>query len=345
MHAVFVERTGALDIRESPLPRMLSVQLNEELAGVADDGPTFVFVMGLEGTGHHFINSLLGRSPNMRAMKKIGVCSSVGELFKLSAQFFSMGKVSRLFNPARRQREGLDADQHYENVVDILATIRQKFNEQQQEEQTSTGSSLPFHIAINANSCGRPSMMSYPNYPGPDRALQNFNLDIFYNACADAKVKCKHVFIYRDPYDVIKSNTINRLHNPSVYDSIRIYTSVLQLIHSQMISHLDKNLGCFGFLDATGYQLQQDWERFGLLFGWDSFGSLKAHVDNVLAKVPTPMSEDARAELIPSRLSVLMKALEDISNRVNGLCYSSLNPNEGHALSTTKSAEGAIVEE
>ena len=42
-----------------------------EVGAVVGDGPTFVFVMGLEGTGHHFIGSLLENSPNMIKMKEL----------------------------------------------------------------------------------------------------------------------------------------------------------------------------------------------------------------------------------------------------------------------------------
>lgn len=314
--------------------RTLSVPSDEKLLDIDlsdnGDGPTFVFVMGTEGTGHHLINSLLAQSPNMKKMKQIGVCASgTGELHTLSSQFFSTRNEGRLFNPNKRQREELDASQHYATIVDTLQSIRTKFNDMQIQEQhineSKSSAKATFHIAINANSCGRPTMMSYPNLPGPDRPLQNFNLDIFYNACNDAHVKCKHIYIYRDPYDVIKSTTINRAHNSNIYDAIRLYTSVMQQIHSQMISHLDRNLGCFGFLDAKGYQLEQDWERFGMLFGWTSFDSFVTHAKSVQKKdAPTPMSDEMKMKLIPARLSVLMRAFEDVHKRVNDLCYSSL---------------------
>lgn len=338
-----------MESRISPSRRTLSVPSDEKSLVDIDssdnngDGPTFVFVMGTEGTGHHFINSLLAQSPNMKKMKQIGVCASggKGELHTLSSQFFNTGNEGRLFNPNKRQRGEIDADRHYELIVDTLQSIRTKFNDmRKQEEQqinenesssatVAPSSKTPFHIAINANSCGRPTMMSYPNLPGPDRSLQNFNLDIFYNACNDAHVQCKHIYIYRDPYDVIKSTTINRVHNSNVYDAIRLYTSVMQQIHSQMISNLDHNIGCFGFLDAKGYQLQQDWERFGMLFGWTTLNSFMTHVKSIQKKdkVPiTPMSDEMKMELVPPRLSVLMRAFEDVHKRVHDLCYSSLQP-------------------
>ena len=163
---------------------------------------------------------------------------------------------------------------------------------------------LYFHIAINANSCGRKSsMISYPNLHGRDRALQIFNLDVFFNACADAKVICKHVIIYRDPYDVIQSTTVNRAFNHNIYNAIRLYTSAMQQIHSQMVSHPDGNMGCFGFLDVEGHELRQDWEQFGNLFGWGSFESFMDHANMITKKNRTPMLEEMRANLIPSRLS------------------------------------------
>lgn len=169
---------------------------------------------------------------------------------------------------------------------------------------------------------------SYPNFLGPDRALQNFNLDVYYNACEEANLRCKHVYIYRDPYSVLKSTSKNRHFNSNIYDSIRLYTSVLQMIHSQLMSHPDRTLGCFGFLDYKGALLEQDWDRFGKLWGWEDDGAFASVASEVNTKNPTEMSDKEKSQLVPDRLGPLMKAFEDIHNRVNDLCYSTLYDRE-----------------
>lgn len=258
----------------------------------------------------------------MMQMKELGVCSTdgdrSGELSNLSAQFFTTNRGDvGIFNPSKYSRQYLNAEQSYQTIVSILTTIRRKFNEQRAQEQEEGKEEQqnqvePYHIAINANACAvsetpsyfsfhlfvsflltnttditntkAPSFMSYPTFMSADRALQNFNLDFFYNACADANVQCKHIYIYRDPYDVIKSTSTNRHFNSNIYDSIRLYTSVLQQIHSQLVSFPDRNLGCFGFLDAKGHSIQQDWERFGSLWGWETFDEFMGIANEINSK-------------------------------------------------------------
>lgn len=346
MNDVFVDRAGLSDIEEYSSPRMLSAE--EEYADDAgDDGPTFVFIVGLEGTGHHLISALLEQSPNMIKMEELGVCSTDddagsiehrGEFYSLSSQFFSTGweRYSGLFDPKQY------AGERYKRILDDLKTIRRKFNEQEGQQNDNDA---PFHIAINANSCAGPSMISYPNVLGSDRSVQNFNLDVFYNACTDANVKCKHVYLYRNPYDILKSTTKNRRYNSNEYDSIRFYTSVLQQIHSQLMSFPEKNMGCFGFLDAEGHELQQDWERFGSLWGWESFDDFMAAANEIDTMSPVPMSEGMKAGLVPARLMVLMRALEGIHNRVRDSCYSTLNSVEDETLAMIEPNEIVLEEE
>jgi len=275
MSDLFVDRADFIDIEEYSLQRMLSSEEEDaDDAGGDGGGPTFVFVMGLEGTGHHLISALLEQSPNMIKMGELGVCSpagsQAGDLYSLSIQFFAgKSRYSGLYDPNHLQQQYIDVGARYDKAVSMLKSIRRKFDEQEDQGQRNDNDE-PFHIAINANSCAGPSMMSYPSLLGPDRALQNFNLDVFYNACADANVKCKHVYLYRNPWDIIKSTYINRPYNKSIYDGLRVYLSVLQQVHSQLVSFPEKNMGCFGFIDAEGHELRHDWERFGSLWGWDS---------------------------------------------------------------------------
>lgn len=321
----------------------------------AYEGPTLVLFVGLEGTGHHFIKSLLDHSPNMMQMKKLGVCSGYGgELGSLSYQFFH-GKEGPggMFNPPSNSEGSLndafDARDKFDQVVDILGNIKQKCIESQQQKKqrmnhattinvpsspdqandTTTAidsaSSLPLHqfnIVINTHG---PSNLSYPSYKGPDRAMQLLNLDVYYNACRDARIRCRHAYIYRDPYNVLESTTGHRHFNGDALEGIRLYTGILHQIHSQMTLHLDKNIGCFGFLDSVGAENLNDWERFGSLFGWESNDDFMAIVREInKMDSPRPISEEMKEQLVPSRLDVLMNAFVDIHNEVIDLCYYSL---------------------
>ena len=229
--------------------------------------------MGIEGSGHHFINSLLAKSPYINLIRKLNMCGKNKELYKLSAEFMDyknpgLMKPYGARNNNNQKNDHVDFDAHYNKVVELLQTISQKVINNDSDDKSIQQNNININIPINANSCTTPSMLSYPNFLGIDRSLQNFNLDLFYDACSDANVNCRHIYIYRDPYDILKSTTMNRPFNKNVSDGIRLYTSVLQQIHSQLVSYPTRNVGCFGFLDVNGgYDQRNDWINFGTLFG------------------------------------------------------------------------------
>ena len=302
----------------------------------------FVFVVGLEGTGHHFINALLGYSPNMNKMKELGICSpnnmNEGELNQLSSQLFKVDNregSTGIFNPPESvtaEEDYFDAGTKYATIVEKLKRIQQIYNDHKHEYEEELGGMPSSHqprminIAINANSCNAPTMVSYPTFQGNGRSLQVPNMGIIYNACIDAKVQCSHIYLYRDPYDVLKSTTLKRPMNSNIINGIRLYTSVMQQIHSQMISYPHNNMGCFGFLDKHGSQRTDDWERFGQIFGWgedqEAFMTIVRDINRKSS--PSLMSMTEMEQLVPSRLDVLMEAFIDIHNRVVDFCYSSL---------------------
>ena len=114
--------------------------------------------------------------------------------------------------------------------------------------------------------------------------------------------------------------------NSNIINGIRLYTSVMQQIHSQMISYPHNNMGCFGFLDKHGSQRTDDWERFGQIFGWgedqEDFMTIVRDINRKSSPSLMPMTE--MEQLVPSRLDVLMEAFIDIHNRVVDFCYSTL---------------------
>ena len=182
------------------ISRKLSAKAEQQLVEDISDstnnknhsGPTFVFVIGIEGTGHHFIHELLSKSPNKKYLSELGICGQKGdlqngktsELYKLSA-LLSNGHHTGMFDMPSTAKKNIDALEHYNKIVELLKTMHQKVNDKRPQKNDT-----PFHIPINANACASASMISYPNFTGKDRPLQNFNLDIFYKACSDANVDC-----------------------------------------------------------------------------------------------------------------------------------------------------------
>jgi len=313
------------------LPEFLSTSIIDNDYNPSDYvGPTFVFVMGVEGAGHNLLRSLLGQSPNMLQMKQLGMCDKDDHNFRRGTSEFLV--LSRLLfgdgNGGMRNPYSvslLDNGSLHDHIVDTLSRIRRRYN----EEKDSSLSPTSLNIAINANGCRVRSPMPYPTFMGPDRPMHYFNLELFYNACQDAQVRCRHVYIYRNPYNVIRS-TRSRDYYKNIRDSVQFFTHALEVVHSQMASYANRTLGCFGFRDADGFQLQDDWERFSTMFGWDSKEELMAIVQYLNRRIGNPvhMTDGERENLVPQDLVPLMKVFMDNHHRAADLCYQSLQPVE-----------------
>lgn len=260
---------------------------------------TFVFIIGVEGIGHHFISDLLKDSPNMRTLQELGLCdidNPVGYGLTLLKGVAPSSTFDKLVNGMK------ELNQIIENRV-----------------QTS-----PFNIAINVNGCND-RMASYPSDKEENRLLNTPNIDIFYNACSKAQVNCKHIYIYRDPYDVVVSNTIKRKFNVNNREAIRTYTIMSHYIYSQLSYHSDKTLLCFGPFDVNGYKRDADWDKFGFIFGWKSADDFRSYVNAINHKrTISPHSEAEMQKVAGKTLSVYMDAYREIHDRVIDLCYSSL---------------------
>lgn len=308
----------------------------EEGITTADDpataasGPTYIFVVGLEGVGHHFMGELLAQSPNMKIMRHLGLCNAKQN--SLQAMTNSMYKQhgSGLLNPHQYEAK-LVMDQRYDsrelfkNIVGCMVHIRTQVTAYlKRGDGDNVASSLteaPFYVPINANGCGL-SELSYPNFLH-HRALDFINLDVYYDACHEAGVDCKHVYMYRDPYDILAS-TERRKFNVDTMQGIQLYTKELQLIYAQMTVHSSKNAGCFGFLDVNGAKREEDIDRFGNLFGWgEGFRDFHHQVNT---KEPVPMDDSSKLELVPPEWSVMMNYFLVMHDRVINLCYETQLP-------------------
>lgn len=287
---------------------------------------TFAFIIGLEGVGHHFVGELLGEAPNLKLLEDLNLCEGDSEsLHSMNmAMFHSKGRRrpwGGLFNPNPPADSEFDSRVLYGEIVHAMSSINAFF-------ATTFPPGGTLLVPVNANRCagrgGGTTEMSYPNLRGTDRAMNYPSLDLFYDACDEAEVSCKHIYMYRNPYDVLES-TSKRKFNSDVAQGMRLYTMQLHIIYAQMSHHAGGTYGCFGFLDAEGAERVEDIDRFGRLFGWDSIDSFR-EVYYTLNKNnnPMPMDDSRKRKLVPPELEVLMRAYLEIHERVVNLCYSSL---------------------
>ncbi|GKY97185.1 hypothetical protein MPSEU_000677000 [Mayamaea pseudoterrestris] len=136
------------------------------------DGPTFILNIGIEGTGHHFIQAIHSRAPAIEAMDRVGANIHMASI----RRDFMRGMMMPY---CQDQPKHNDPQALYQNMIGIQSSDKHE--------------------------------LSYPDAKRCNR-MQHPNLDMFYSACRDAQVNCGAVYLYRDPYAILLSNQRRRFN-------------------------------------------------------------------------------------------------------------------------------------
>ena len=149
-------------------------------------------------------------------------------------------------------------------------------------------------IAVNSGSIYNQEaapFLSYPLLHGPCRFLQYPVLDIFYEACDAAGVRCQHAMSFRDPYRTLRSTSMNR-NFASRHVQLQTLHSMLGIIQGQMLSHPDRNVACWesdkGADGGAG--------DLGALFGWKNPAKFGEFYNKIFLE-PSALSEEDRLEI------------------------------------------------
>lgn len=91
-------------------------------------------------------------------------------------------------------------------------------------------------------------MVSYPNFMEACRDSQYPVLELLYAACDEANVRCSHVYLHRDPLEVLRSTTFKKSFNPTTgVAAAHLYTTMLKVIEAQLEGHPGRTRACVGF--------------------------------------------------------------------------------------------------
>ena len=181
----------------------------------------FVFVLGLEGTGHHFVSNIVEESPTYKYLQKIGIHPRLtrqlmSTLFQ-SGPFPNKGLISGTCpigggggggGGGGAPQVNLPTPNMTQLVLNFQKTLHSIHNEietnvhkeQQQEQQQQQHGTLYYPVNVmkleTTSSISRPSdgvssptdtgaagMLSYPNSGGPCRSLSYPNMDVILEAC------------------------------------------------------------------------------------------------------------------------------------------------------------------
>lgn len=246
----------------------------------------FIFTVGLEGTGHHLMGNITKESPAVKRLKRLGIWDTL--VGPLQHVLFSD------YSPWRNEREvGIwnahcaphkHASELEQAVVAKLKGIEAQVKKRAKKYiiavQNRTGHRVTLPLPLNtahATNGGRFGEVSYPNYMGNCRPLNYPDMNLLYNACRKAKVDCFQVYVYRYPFEILKSIS-RRGFGKSNAVSMQLYIQDLHVIANQLRMHASKTLGCFGFFsddpnDNYWIEAQKD------LWAWDDADEYKKAIE------------------------------------------------------------------
>ncbi|KAG7369595.1 hypothetical protein IV203_027341 [Nitzschia inconspicua] len=341
--------------------------------GLYNSPVRFIFFIGLEGTGHHLLKGIVSQSPAVDRLRQLHVHYELTT--QLQEALHHEKRKNGLFNVhCQPDQDKINTTEIQGRVVDVLRQIHQRvlttkqdgtllthnddgviIQQQQQRPQQprrtddrgfthpSRLTALPINTLQASTSSGE---MSYPNYHGDCRKLNFPNMDLWYHACRAAQVDCQHVYIFRDPYAILKSTTVHRDHNGKhKLAAIHLYTSLQTVILAQLMTWPDRTLGCMGMLDGNNHYNHSHntdddddddepvpvvdwWETIRIIFGWKNRTSFDHHVKKKFFKPRHAMTPQQRHELVPPTLQPYMDSWMRIHDKTIRLCHKQARQNQ-----------------
>jgi hypothetical protein len=312
--------------------------------------------MGVEGTGHHTMGAIIKDSPATEHLKDLGIHPGLTRELGLSlfnnddfsglwnahckkasfeSSFSSVKKNSYNQTGKRPVNDQLNRPPHHRrrlvetleasgpNVAVYLDNVVRNLKKINQIAQTKDSPDVVTTMAINTwqqktlQGFNRVGQVSYPNFKGDCRKLNFPNLDLWYQACDLAKVDCEHVYIYRDPYAVLRSTNRRGMH-PTMLGAIHLYISHLSIIFAQLSTHSQRAAGCWGVLEADA-TWEEVWTPLHRMFGWTEQQDFKKFLKETYVP-PTHVTEEEKKQLAPSKFEPYVQSFYRAHNDAVALC-------------------------
>lgn len=276
---------------------------------LANQSVTFMYIVGLEGTGHHLVAEILSEAPAVFPDEEKET-DLLSQLKELQVALVSNSGLFHLHCGLGHANATVSAV--YKDVVMRLRRI-----------SDTIGNATSLAIPLNSDSLFK--YASYPQYRNCNR-MRFPHLDILYDACDAAGVACGHVYIHRDPYSVLQSTTNNRKFNKDILQAIETNIVMLKIIYTQLSMHPTRTHGCFDFFRPIENNTQA-WDTFhDLFFQWSN----RNVFDNYIASVyrpPTPLTNQEREDMVAVANNVYMRTLLRLHHIVIRLCESQWRAN------------------
>lgn len=295
-------------VLQSPLDHSYSktTSSSRQSESIIYDGkpPQFVFLVGIEGSGHHLWQTLIENSPVFRELQQNE--DALERAKQVSYQLFDKNNLENSL---------------FGFPCATTTTTQQQWNATQVVQETVSklqaavvAAAAPNHIGsipLNGlpNTNPKSGMISYPNYSRRDNVcgpLKFPSLDLLQRACRDAGVTCGYIFQFRNPISVLLSTTKKRNQHPLNY-AIQLYTAMLHVIAGQY-----QDLG--GGL-CWDYDRGMPPEQVGIWLGWKSEHGFREAFEQLYRKRPIPSSQE-----IPEESRPLLDAMFQAQARLEQIC-------------------------
>ena len=283
----------------------------------------FVVVLGLEGTGHHLIRKLASHAPAVleeqqqatkrkKKKKKAPAHSAQNVMSALQHVWDAVWKINQ---------PDLDVQSLYDDLVRQLQRAARRINTNNQPTTTTR------NIFLNAE--GNMKLWSYPQGSSPTTRLLTYpDMDLFYAACHDAAVRCGHVYLYRDPAAILRSNVAHRSFNPTWLSAMATYTTMTSVLYGQLAAHGHRTLGCWGFYESADQQQEQQlWSHVQSLMGWTDPVYFESTIKSKYYQPPNATT--TTTTIVPSSQNVSMTAFRRVYQQTLDLCRSQVREQNG----------------
>jgi len=281
----------------------------------------FILFLGIEGTGHHFWQDLVVKeSPISTQVTTYGLHP---EYTKQLTGILYSHKKNRWKGLWSSPCKWVDSDPKpnttaiFTELVSTLQAMKEQVHTVNAGRDTSTEETIIFPVNFLPTG-GDFGVASYPGFLKPCRPLQYPTLDIWYDACFFAQVECEHVYLYRDPYAVIRSTTDNRNINKDKLEAIHLYTTMLHILYAQLSTFPNRLAGCWEF-DDTLLSSQDQYEEINDVLGFHNNSVLRQAIEKIYRPRPRLTDSDKR-NIVPLEFAVYMTSMSKIHERVVNLC-------------------------
>lgn len=255
----------------------------------------FVFVAGLEGTGHELSKTLLynnsGKgSPIIQRLKKLNV---VEDMEKLETT------LHRKVWVAHCPKRDAGLEKGYNETIALFQKLQSRFEQEKQTTLAENKEFTPGTIFLGFSQV----KVSYPFGYDNCRPLRYPNLDIFDQACQQAGVACEIALLYRDPHAIVHSNQ-RRKFDKHLPKAIHLYISMNMILQMQLASFARRTMGCWGLFEMD----QSSTLSMGRALGFDNQHDWKSYRDSIMRNKP-PLTEEERRAIVPEKYRIYMDSL------------------------------------